>query len=117
MKLLINNIESIKHLSGFAEIHEYSDKHINRLYNNYIFLYEYHNTILSLNDISQKCILYSEYYWGAMFINAYRKKYDKDSGLEQFHFKLIERIEHTLGNVDIILLEKIELAVSSNHFP
>lgn len=111
MKLLINDIENIKHLSGFAEISEYSDKQINRLYNNYIFLYEYHNIILRLHDISQKCILYSEYYWGAMFINAYRKKYGTDTGFEQFHFKLTDRIEHTLGNVDITLLEKIESAV------
>ena len=47
-----------------------------------------------------------------MFIKAYSKKYGQDCGLEQFHFKLTDRIEHTLGNVDIILLEKIESAVS-----
>ena len=112
MKLLIKDIENIKNLSGFSEISEYKDKQINRLYNNHIFLYEYYNIILSRTNISPKCILYSEYYWGAMFIKAYTKKYGQDCGLEQFHFKLIDRIEHTLGDVDIILLEKIESAVS-----
>ncbi len=115
MKLLINDIESIRNFLGFTEISEYSDKQVNRFYNNYVFLYEYYNIILSQTDISPKCILYSEYYWGAMFINAYSKKYGRDCGFEQFHFKLIDRIEHTLGNVDIILLEKIESAVSDGH--
>lgn len=28
--------------------------------------------------------------------------------MDQYYFKLIEKIEHTLGNVDISLLEKLE---------
>lgn len=34
-------------------------------------------------------------------------EYNEDSRCEQFHFKLIEQIEHTVGNVDIELLERI----------
>lgn len=107
MKLLSEN--QIKSFSGFREILEYDDKYINSLYSNYVFLYENYDNIC--NTESPETVLYSEYYWGALFIKAYQKKYNKLSGCEQFHFKLIDRIEHTLGNVDIDLLENIESSV------
>lgn len=104
MKLLSG--KEIKALSGFREIHEYDDRYINNLCSNYIFLYENYDNICQTE--SPETVLYSEYYWGALFIKAYQKKYNRNAGYEQMHFKLIERIEYTLGKVDIALLESIE---------
>ncbi|MDE5556369.1 MAG: hypothetical protein K2J32_01565, partial [Ruminococcus sp.] len=80
------------------------------IYNNWLFLDRFYDIIKK--TISSEIILYSEYYWATLFINAYYKKYNTDySGFEQCHFKIIDRIEHTLGNVDIALLERIELSI------
>ncbi|MDE6780642.1 MAG: hypothetical protein K2J40_04185 [Ruminococcus sp.] len=100
----------IKSMSGFKEAAKYNDKYINSVYSNYVFLYENYDNIIR-NGISPETVLYSEYYWGALFISAYRKKYGEDAGFEQFHFKLIDRIEYTIGSVDIALLEKIDKLV------
>ena len=107
MKIL-NDIE-IKSMPEFKEITEYDDKYINSIYNNWVFLDRFYDTMKK--TISPEIILYSEYYWITLFINAYYKKYHTNySGFEQFQFKLIERIEHTLESVDIALLERIELS-------
>lgn len=90
-------------MSGFREVPEYDDKYINGIYNNVLFLDGFHDNI-----ISPEIILYSEYWWVTLFISEHNKKYGRDCGWEQFQFKLIERIEYTLGSVDIELLEKIE---------
>lgn len=109
MKLLSGN--EIKSFPAFMEIHEYSDQDINDIYNNYVFLYENYD-FLCKSGLSPETVLYSEYYWGELFIQAYQKKYNTNSGYEQFHFKLIDRIEHTTGNVNIPLLESIESEVN-----
>lgn len=106
MKLLTD--AEIKSMSGFSEVIEYNDIYLNSIYSNYVFLDKNYDNIIR-TGISPETVLYSEYYWGALFIRTYRKKYNKDSGCEQCHFKLIDRIEHTvIGDVDIELLEKIE---------
>ncbi|MCM1507597.1 MAG: hypothetical protein NC177_10755 [Ruminococcus flavefaciens] len=97
-------------MSGFKEVLEYDDKHINSIYSNLVFLDELYYTMPE--KISPEIILYSEYYWGTVFINEYRRKYHRNSGCEQFHFKLIERMEYDFGSVDISLLEKIETEIS-----
>ncbi|MDE6425665.1 MAG: hypothetical protein K2K89_05975 [Ruminococcus sp.] len=75
----------------FKEIQEYDDKYINSIYNNWVFLYRFYDTMKK--TISPEIILYSKYYWITLFINAYYKKYNTNySGFEQFQFKLIERI-------------------------
>ncbi len=110
MKLLSDN--EIKTMSVFKEINEYDNKYINSIYNNFVFLDENYD-FLCKSGISPETVLYSEYYWGALFIKAYKKEYNKISGCEQFHFKLIDRIEHTTGNVDINLLERIESLINN----
>lgn len=109
MKLLSDN--EIKFMSVFREINEYNDKNINNIYNNCVFLYENYD-FLCKSGISPETVLYSEYYWEELFIRTYQKEYNTYSGYEQFHFKLIDCIEHTTGNVDISLLENIESEVS-----
>lgn len=106
MKLLSG--KEIEALLGFRKINGYDDRYINSLHSNYIFPYLNYDNIFQTE--SPETILYSEYYWGTLFIKAYRKKYNKNSGYEQMHFKLIERIEYTLGEVNIALLESIESA-------
>lgn len=111
MKLLTDT--EIKSMSGFSEVTEHNDVYLDNIYSNYVFLDKNYDNIIR-TGISPETVLYSEYYWGALFIRAYHKKYNKDSGCEQYHFKLIDRIEHTVtGNVDIELLEKIESYINN----
>lgn len=69
MKILTDN--EIKSMSGFKEIPEYSDKYINNIYNNVLFLENSYDTLQKI--ISPEVILYSEYYWITLFINKYNK--------------------------------------------
>ena len=55
-----------------------------------------------------KEILYSLYYWGHSFIEKSNAISISDAGFEQWHFRLIEQIESYCGEVDFVLLEKIE---------
>lgn len=108
MNLLIQNIKRIQYELRFKKQIKYEDEKINDAYNNWKFLFEYSSVILKKYKINLEYVLYSEYYWCARFTQEYYKKYGVDSGMDQYYFKLIEKIEHTLGNVDISLLEKLE---------
>lgn len=108
MNLLTDNIKEFQDKLGFENKIEYEDEKVNTYYNNWRFLYEYQKELSEIADISVDSILYSEYYWSARFVQEYHNRYGKDAGFDQRHFKLIEKIEHTLGSVDVLLLEKLE---------
>ena len=86
----------------------YDDEILNLYYHHCKFLLDYQMQIINETRITMKDILYSLYYWGYRFIERANVISFSDAGFEQWHFRLIEQIESECGEVDFVLLEKIE---------
>lgn len=64
-------------------------------------------SIVARSQYSYLDILYSWYYWFTKFLVFYESTYDRDEGIRQAQFKIMERIDDE-ASVDCDVLESIE---------
>ena len=118
MTLLTEN-QLDKYMEKFSyQLHkEFENENMNKSYNYFIFLSRHKNELffyfrdcykLMQNHISLEAILYTTYSVFTKFLQDYEKNIQKDAGLEQQHYNLIQDIEREIGTVDWDLLKKIE---------
>lgn len=108
MTLLTDN-QLDKYMEKFSyQLHkEFENENMNKSYNYFIFLSRHKNELMQ-NHISLEAILYTTYSVFTKFLQDYEKNIQKDAGLEQQHYNLIQDIEREIGTVDWDLLQKIE---------
>ena len=108
MTLLTEN-QLDKYMEKFSyQLHkEFENENMNKSYNYFIFLSRHKNELMQ-NHISLEAILYTTYSVFTKFLQGYEKNIQKDAGLEQQHYNLIQDIEREIGTVDWDLLQKIE---------
>ena len=108
MTLLTEN-QLDKYMEKFSyQLHkEFENENMNKSYNYFIFLSRHKNELMQ-NHISLEAILYTAYSVFTKFLQDYEKNIQKDAGLEQQHYNLIQDIEREIGTVDWDLLQKIE---------
>ena len=108
MTLLTEN-QLDKYMEKFSyQLHkEFENENMNKSYNYFIFLSRHKNELMQ-NHISLEAILYTTYSVFTKFLQDYEKNIQKDAGLEQQHYNLIQDIEREIGTVDWDLLQKIE---------
>ena len=108
MTLLTEN-QLDKYMEKFSyQLHkEFENENMNKSYNYFIFLSRHKNELMQ-NHISLEAILYTTYSAFTKFLQDYEKNIQKDAGLEQQHYNLIQDIEREIGTVDWDLLQKIE---------
>ena len=108
MTLLTEN-QLDKYMEKFSyQLHkEFENENMNKSYNYFIFLSRHKNELMQ-NHISLEAILYTTYSVFTKFLQGYKKNIQKDAGLEQQHYNLIQDIEREIGTVDWDLLQKIE---------
>lgn len=108
MTLLTEN-QLDKYMEKFSyQLHkEFKNENMNKSYNYFIFLSRHKNELMQ-NHISLEAILYTTYSVFTKFLQGYKKNIQKDAGLEQQHYNLIQDIEREIGTVDWDLLQKIE---------
>ena len=105
---IIESIDEMKEQFNFVPSNSYSDALMNLYYNNCIFLDDYTGRILAESKATMECVLYSEYYWGHCFIKRAKELMYTDAGFEQWHYKIIEKMEHSGMEIDYALLERID---------
>ena len=108
MTLLTEN-QLDKYMEKFSyQLHkEFENENMNKSYNYFIFLSRHKNELMQ-NHISLEAILYTTYSVFTKFLQDYEKNIQKDAGIEQQHYNLIQDIEREIGTVDWDLLQKIE---------
>ena len=108
MTLLTEN-QLDKYMEKFSyQLHkEFENENMNKSYNYFIFLSRHKNELMQ-NHISLEAILYTTYSVFTKFLQDCEKNIQKDAGLEQQHYNLIQDIEREIGTVDWDLLQKIE---------
>ena len=108
MDLIIDEIVTYQRELNYVMKNKYADEVLNTICNHWIFLSDFADQLVSQLGIPIDRIVYSEYYWCTKFLREHTSRFSDDAGLEQQQFQLIEKIEHTLGEVDLSLLESIE---------
>ena len=92
---------------SYQVLKEFENENMNKLYNYFVFLSRYKRELMQ-NRILLEAILYTTYSIFTKFLQSYEKNIQKDAGLEQQHYNLIQDIEREIGTVDWDLLQKIE---------
>ena len=86
----------------------YEEKSLNIAINNAMILEIREKQVVTLCKWTLADVLYSRYYWYTKFLVDYEKLYGKNGSMEQAQFKIIEKIDSTIREVDFELLECIE---------
>ena len=102
-----NQLDKYMEKFSYQLLKEFENENMNKSYNYFIFLSRHKNELMQ-NHISLEAILYTTYSVFTKFLQGYEKNIQKDAGLEQQHYNLIQDIEREIGTVDWDLLQKIE---------
>ena len=102
-----NQLDKYMEKFSYQLLKEFENENMNKSYNYFIFLSRHKNELMQ-NHISLETILYTTYSVFTKFLQGYEKNIQKDAGLEQQHYNLIQDIEREIGTVDWDLLQKIE---------
>ena len=102
-----NQLDKYMEKFSYQLLKEFENENMNKSYNYFIFLSRHKNELMQ-NHISLEAILYTTYSVFTKFLQDYEKNIQKDAGLEQQHYNLIQDIEREIGTVDWDLLQKIE---------
>ena len=102
-----NQLDKYMEKFSYQLLKEFENENMNKSYNYFIFLSRHKNELMK-NHISLEAILYTTYSVFTKFLQGYEKNIQKDAGLEQQHYNLIQDIEREIGTVDWDLLQKIE---------
>ncbi len=109
MNLLKENIEDLMIKANFMLKENYKETKLNKLLTYWMFFEENEQIIQEITNEPLEVILYSKFYWCVQFKKLYEKLYNRDVGIEQQQFQIIEELDTRLcGNVDWNLLQKIE---------
>lgn len=98
MNLIVNEMDNLIVKTGYLYKEIYPDKQLNELYNYWCLLDENEKDILELTNSTLDIILYSKYYWSLRFMDRFTNLGNFDAGLEQQQYKILEDMEHRLGN-------------------
>ncbi len=108
MKVIKDDIISIKKKVAYIHRNEYECGKLNTFFNNWYLFVEKESEIRELIKYPLETILYSKFYWCSRFKEEHEKMFGKDAGIEQQHYKIVEEMSQRIPCIDWELIQKIE---------
>ncbi len=108
MEIIKDKIKEIMIRVGYVYKENYSDKQINYSLNCWYLFDKKEKELQELMGITLECILYSKYYWCTQYKKRYEEIFEKDAGIDQQQYKIIEEITQRIKNVDWNIIQEIE---------
>ena len=108
MRIIKDNLEDLMDKAGYMCPPEFKDELMRTSLDYYSLFDQKENELLKISDITLEDILYSKYYWFAIFAKRFHEIYGANAGVDQQQFKILEEISNRLDTVDYQILENID---------
>lgn len=108
MRIIKENVDELALLSGFQEKRVDDDPLANILLNRWRFFDECEADIQKITGESAETILYSKYYWCTRYKERFNQIYEKNVGIDQQQYGILEEISRRFSIVNWGIIQEIE---------